>query len=60
MSKTNIITMIRINRIQTKELFYYECTFDGGNLFAYTITDLVSQLTSIYGFKLSLFTFNNN
>ena len=52
--------MIRINRIQSKDLEYLECTFLGGNLYAFNINDLICQLWQIYGFKLSLFHFNLN
>ena len=52
--------MLKINRIQTKDGFYYEALFIGGNLYAFTISELVSQLNSIYGLKTSLFTFSLN
>ena len=52
--------MIRINRIQSKDLVYYEAIFLGGNLYAFTINDLICQLWEIYDFKLSIFQFNNN
>lgn len=51
---------MKIIRIQLNGLVYYECTFMGGNLFAYSINDLICQLWEIYGFKLSLFSFNLN
>ena len=52
--------MIKINRIQSKDLVFYEAIFLGGNLYAFTINDLICQLWQIYDFKLSLFQFNNN
>lgn len=52
--------MIKINRIQSKDLVFYEAIFLGGNLYAFTINDLICQLWQIYNFKLSLFQFNNN
>ena len=52
--------MLKINRIQSKDLVYYEATFLGGNLLAFNINDLICQLWEIYDFKLSLFQFNNN
>lgn len=51
---------MKIIRIPTKDMFYYECTFLGGNLYAFTINELICQLWEIYGFKLSLFHFNLN
>jgi len=39
---------------------FYIAEFLGGNLCAFTINDLICQLWQIYGFKLSLFEFNNN
>ena len=52
--------MLKINRFETNGLLYYEALFLGGNLYAFTIKDLISQLISIYGFKSSLFEFNLN
>lgn len=52
--------MLKINRFESKGLTYYEALFTGGNLYAFTIKDLISQLCSIYGFKSSLFEFNLN
>lgn len=52
--------MLKINRIQTKDLLYYEALFLGGNLYAFTINDLISQLVSIYNFKTLLTEFNLN
>lgn len=52
--------MLKINRIQSKDFIYYEATFNGGNLLAFSINDLISQLIGLYGFKPSLFTFNLN
>jgi hypothetical protein len=52
--------MLKINRFESKGLTYYEALFLGGNLYAYSIKDLISQLVSIYGFKVSLFEFNLN
>ena len=42
----------------------YEATFLNGNLLAFNLTDLLTQLTTIYGFKIAeitkeLFTFKN-
>lgn len=52
--------MIKINRIEKGDLIYYEALFVGGNLYAYCISDLVSQLVSIYRFEISLFNFSKN
>jgi hypothetical protein len=52
--------MLKIQRIQSKELVYYYCTFLGGNLYAFTMVDLISQLRSIYNIRINLFTFNLN
>jgi hypothetical protein len=53
--------MLKINRIECNDGFmYYEAVFKGGNLYAYSINELIVQLWSIYGFKLSLFEFNLN
>lgn len=52
--------MLKINRIQTKDLVYYEALFLGGNLYAFSISELVSQLASIYNFKTLLTEFNLN
>lgn len=48
--------MLKINRYTD----YYEATFNGGNLYAFTFKDMINQLSTIYGFNLSLFTFNLN
>ena len=45
--------MLKINRFND----YYEATFLGGNLYAFTLNDLIAQLWEIYDFKLSLFHF---
>jgi hypothetical protein len=47
--------IIKINRIQSKDLVYYEAIFKGGNLLGFTIKDVVNQLVTIYGFKRSMF-----
>ena len=52
--------MLKINRIETKDLLYYEALFNGGNLYAFTISDLVNQLATIHGFKTLLNTFSLN
>jgi hypothetical protein len=52
--------MLKINRIETKELTYYEALFLGGNLYAFSMNDLISQLVSIYNFKTLLTEFNLN
>lgn len=51
---------MRLKRIETKDLLYYEATFTNGNLIAFTINELISQLCTIYGFKTSLFTYSLN
>jgi len=49
-------TTVTIRKYQTKDNFtYYEATFLNGNILAYNIKDLFSQLTSIYWFKASDF-----
>ena len=51
--------MLKINRIQCNDGFmYYEAVFKGGNLYAYSINDMIVQLWKVYGFKLPLFEFN--
>ena len=52
--------MLKINRIETKGFVYYEALFNGGNLYAFTINDLINQLVSIYNFKTLLTEFNLN
>ena len=54
-------TTVTIRKYQTKDNFtYYEATFLNGNLLAYNIKDLFSQLTSVYWFKTSdLFSSSN-
>ena len=52
--------MLKINRIETNGLLYYEALFSGGNLYAFTISELGSQLATIYGFKTLLTEFNLN
>jgi hypothetical protein len=48
--------MLRINKYKD----FYECTFLGGNLYAFSLIDLFSQLKTIYCINLSsLFTFDN-
>ena len=51
---------IRINRIQNKDLVYYEAIFNGQTLYTFSINDMIVQLFCIYGFKLGLFEFNLN
>lgn len=52
--------MIRINRIQKGTFVMYEALFKGGNLYAFSISELIVQLRTIYGFKTSLFVSNQN
>lgn len=52
--------MLKINRIQTKDFVYYEALFNGGNLYAFSMSELVNQLASIYNFKTLLTEFNLN
>ena len=52
--------MLKINRIETKDLLYYEALFNRANLYAFTISELVNQLATIYGFKTLLTEFNLN
>ena len=43
-----------------KHTGFYEATFLNGNLLAFNLTDLLSQLQSIYNIQISeLFTFKN-
>lgn len=49
--------MLKINRIQKGDLIFYEALFMGGNLYAFSIADLISQLIEIHNLKTSLFTF---
>ena len=52
---------LQIRRKQAKDGFiFYEATFLGGNLLAFSLNDLICQLWEIYDFKLSLFQFNLN
>ncbi len=46
-----------ITRYEENDFFYYEATFKNGNLYAFSIYDLVSQLVSIYGMKSKLFSY---
>lgn len=52
--------MLKINRTTDKDITYYEAVFNGGNLLAFNINDLICQLWQIYGFKLDLFQWNLN
>ena len=52
--------MLKINRIETNGLLYYEALFNGGNLYTFTISELINQLATIYGFKTLLTEFNLN
>lgn len=52
--------MIKINRIQNDDLLYYEATFTNGNLIAFSINELITQLNSIHNFNFNLFKFNIN
>lgn len=49
--------MLKINRIQKGDLIFYEALFTGGNLYAFSISELITQLTEIHNFRTSLFTF---
>jgi hypothetical protein len=52
---------LQIRRKQLKDGFiFYEATFLGSNLLAFSLNDLICQLWEIYDFKLSLFQFNLN
>lgn len=52
---------LQIRRKQAKDGFvFYEATFLGGNLLAFSLNELICQLWEIYDFKLSIFQFNNN
>ena len=50
-------TAVKITKYQNGNFFYYEATFKNGNLLAFSIYDLVSQLVSIYGMKSNLFSY---
>ena len=43
-----------------KHVDYLEAIFLGGNLYAFTLIDLISQLRSIYSIEINLFEFNLN
>jgi hypothetical protein len=47
--------MIRINKYKD----FYECTFLGGNLYAFSLLDLFKQLLTIYNIRTEVFTFEN-
>jgi hypothetical protein len=49
-----------IKRIQIKDFYYYEATFNNNNLLTFSINEMINQLCTIYGFKFSLFEFNLN
>ena len=40
--------MLEINQIITGDSYYFEALFFGGNLYAFTIKDLLVQLQTIY------------
>lgn len=50
--------MLRIYKL--KNSVGYEAVFNGGNLLAFTLPDLLVQLAVIYGIKTPLFTFYAN
>jgi hypothetical protein len=50
-------TTVKITKYQNGDFSYYEATFLNGNLLAYSMFDLVSQLVGIYGFKSDLFSY---
>lgn len=52
--------MLKITRYQDKELLYYEATFLGGNLLAFSIVDIINQLCSLYPYDIKLFEFHAN
>ena len=52
--------MLKINKIENGSFMYYEATFNKGNLLAFSIGELLSQLCIIHGFKFELFNFNSN
>ena len=56
--------MLRIKRVENNGFIYYEATFENGNLIAFTVNELMNDLTKRYGFKVSdvtteLFTLKN-
>lgn len=56
--------MITINKYNVDNFIYFEANFLGGNLIAFTISELMTDLIKRFGFKLSdvtteLFHFKN-
>lgn len=56
--------MITINKYNLGDIVYFEANFLGGNLIAFTISELITDLIKRFGFKLSdvtteLFHFKN-
>lgn len=56
--------MITINKYKLGDIIYFEASFLGGNLLAFTINELMSDLIKRYGFKVTdvtteLFHFRN-
>jgi len=43
--------MLKINIIQEDDFVYYEALFNGGNLYAFFLFDLLLQLMIIYEIK---------
>jgi hypothetical protein len=46
---------VTIRKYQSGNFFYYEASFLNGNLLAYSMFDLISQMGSIYGVQLKMF-----
>lgn len=56
--------MLNIFKHKLHDITYYEALFIGGNLYAFTLNELMNDLINRYGFKVSdvtteLFTFKN-
>lgn len=53
--------MLEINIISTEKVSYFEAIFVGGNLYAYSLVDMLRQLKEIHGLNVPLLTqFNLN
>ena len=52
--------VLKINRIEKGDLVFYEALFISGNLYAFTINEIIKQLREIHGFSSSIFEFKLN
>lgn len=52
--------MLTINKVQKKDFSFYEAIFSGGNLYAFTLSELLQQLKDLHGLSVPLFEFSLN